>query len=76
MRAARLKAPLEPFERFARLLRAVNARRAEEDHRVLDVLRLESAQRFEILGEDTKRASFLALEKLLVPVSKRLGMHG
>ena len=53
----------------------MDARRAEEDHRVLDVLRFESTQRFEVLGEDTERASFLALEKLLVPVSKRLGMH-
>src|SRR4030095_11241976 len=74
--ASRLKTPLEAFERLTRLLGAVNASGAEEDYRVLDVLRLESAQWLEILGEDTKRSRFFALEKLLVPVSKRLGMHG
>ena len=63
------------LERFARLFGAVDARRAEEHHRVLDVFGLEPAQRLQILGEDAKRARFFALEKLFVPVSKRLGMH-
>jgi hypothetical protein len=74
-RASGLKAPLEAFERLACLLGTVNARRAEEHHRVLDVLCFESAQRLEIFGKDTKGSGFFALEKLLVAVSKRLGMH-
>ncbi len=59
-----MESPLEPFERFARLFRAVNPRRSEEDDGVLDVLGLEPAQRFEILGENAKRPCLLAFEEL------------
>ena len=48
------------------VLAAEDARRAEEDDRVLDVLRLESPQRLELLREDSDGPRFLAVEKLLV----------
>src|SRR5687768_7331999 len=51
---------------------AVNARRPEKDHGVLDVLRLEATERLEILGENAKRACLFALQKRRVEVGERL----
>ena len=65
--AALPDAPLERARAPARrLLAAVNPRRPEEHDGVLDVLRLEAAERFEILGENAKRACLLAFEELRV----------
>ena len=71
-RGASAGAPLETFERLLRGFAAVNPRRAEEDDGVLDVLRLEAAERLEILGQDPERARFFALEKLRIEVRERL----
>ncbi len=56
-------------------LAAVNARRAEEDDRVLDVLLAEAAQRLEVLGNDANRAGLLALEEIAHQVRQRLTRH-
>ena len=57
--AAGPEAALERRQRLLGVLAAVNPRRAEEDDRVLDVLRLEAPKRLEILGENPQRARFL-----------------
>ena len=64
------------LERLLGVLAAVDARRAEEHDGVLDVLRLEAAQRLEILGEDPERARFFGFEKLGIEIRERLRMHG
>ncbi len=66
---------LETLERLLRVLAAVDARRAEEHDGVLDVLRLEAAQRLEVLGQDADRPGFFALEELGILVGKRLWVH-
>ena len=71
----RAEAAFEPLERLFGAFTAVDARRAEEDHGVLDVLRLESTERFEILGEDAERAGFFAVEEFRIGVRQRLRMH-
>ncbi len=62
-------------ERLFRVLAAVDAGRAEEHDGVLDVLRLEPAQRLEVLGEDSQRPGFFAFEKRRVEVGERLHVH-
>src|SRR5262249_24457065 len=56
-------------------LPAVDPRRAEEHHRVLDLLLLESSERLEVLGEDSNGTGFLALEKFGIEICQRLLRH-
>src|SRR5262245_26726930 len=71
----RHESAFEPLERLACLLWTVDPRRAEEDDGVLNVLRLESPQRFQVLGENAQRARLFALEKLLTSIREWLGLH-
>jgi hypothetical protein len=48
---------LQLLERLLGRFAAVNARRAEENNGVLDVLRLEATERLEVFGENAKRAA-------------------
>ena len=65
----------ERAERARRPLAAVDPRRPEKHHRVLNLLFLEAAQRLEVLGEDAERPGLGALEKLRIQVGQRLLMH-
>ena len=62
----------QPLERLFGPLAAVDARGAEEHDSVLDVLRLEAAERFQILGQNSQRAGFVAFEELGIQIRKRL----
>jgi hypothetical protein len=73
--APRPEATLERRERLFGMLATVNPRRAEEDDGVLNVLRLETAQRFEILGENPQWPCFFRFEKFLVAIRERLRVH-
>ena len=67
---------LEPAEGVVGLLAAADPGRAEEHDRVLDVLRLEAAQRLQVLGHDADRPGFIALEKGGVEKRQLLVRHG
>ena len=56
-----------------RPLAAVDPRGAEEHHGVLNVLHAESAQGFEVLGQNPDRAGFFAFEKIGIEIRK--GLH-
>ena len=60
------------LERPLGALAAVDARRSEEDDRVLNLLVPEPPQRLEVLGENSNRPCFVALEKLRVQIRQRL----
>ena len=62
-------------ERLLGHLAAVNARGAEEDNRVLDVLDLEAAPRLEVFGEDADWPRVLALEEGVIEISLLLRTH-
>src|SRR5262249_23281458 len=65
----------QTLERAFGPLAAADARRAEEDDRVLDFLLPESAQRLQVLGQDPDRSRLRALQKLLVQIRERLLRH-
>src|SRR5262245_1248590 len=75
-RCPRSEPPLQPLERAFGVLTAVDARRAEEDHGVLNVLRLEPFPAFEILRQDPDRPCFCAFQELVIEIRKRLWGHG
>ena len=54
------------------VLAAVDAGRAEEHDGVLDVLRAEATQRFQIFGEDAERPAFFAVEEITIEIRERL----
>src|SRR4029434_2731902 len=58
--------PHQGLERRLRLLAAVDARGSEKNDSVLDALRLEAAQRLEVLGEDADRTRLVAVEEVLI----------
>jgi hypothetical protein len=62
--AARAQRRQRPLRAFA----AVDSRRPEEDHRVLDLLLLEAAERLEVLGQNANGTCVTAFEKRLVQV--------
>ena len=72
---ARTEPALEALERLLRVLAAVDARGAEEHDGVLDVLRLEPAQRLEVLRQDADGSGLFALEELGILVGVRLWVH-
>src|SRR5262245_3914712 len=69
--AARAQGAQRAFGPFA----AVDARRSEEHDRILDLLFLETAERLEILRENSDRTRFRTFEKLPVQIRERLMGH-
>ena len=55
---------IQQFERVIGLLAAAKARRAEEDHRVLNLFVAEARQRLKILGDDADQASVGAVQEM------------
>ena len=68
-------ARLERLQRALRPLAAVDACRPEKHDRVLDLLAFETAERFEVLGQEADRTRLVAVKKLLVLVRERLLRH-
>jgi len=55
-------------QRALRAFAAVDSRRPEKDHGVLDLLLFEAAERLEVLGQNANRTRVPAFEKRLVQV--------
>src|SRR5262249_54809259 len=75
LRGLRMVPALKALERALGLNAAVDARGAEKDDGVLDVLRFQPPQRLQVLRDDPDRTRVVALQERGIHVRERLFVH-